>query len=101
MALHKFPKFQSLEEQCFYEETPKHVLFELLRDLYELQTNTSDIQDGEWLVEIKKLVEKDDIRLVADGDKYLQKAFVTAEKVRQFRESEKVRKAKLEALLAE
>ncbi len=95
MALHKSPKFCSLEEQCFYENTPKHVLFELLRDLYELQTNTSDIMQGEWIVELKKLVEKEDIVLVADGDKYLQKAFSTAEKVRQFREKEKVRKAKL------
>ena len=98
MALHKSPKFQSLEEQCFYEDTPKHILFELLRDLYELQTNTSDMQDGEWLVEVKKLVEKDDIRLVSDGEMYLQKAFKSAEKLRQFRASEKIRKAKLEAL---
>ena len=95
MSLHKSPKFSSLEEQCFYEDTPKRVLFELLRDLYELQTNTSDMQDGEWLIEVKKLVEKDDIRLVSDGDKYLQNAFVTAEKLRKFRASEKIRKAKL------
>jgi hypothetical protein len=99
MPTHKTPIYCSLEEQCFYEDTPKHVLFDLLRDVYEMQTNTSDDSQGAWLVELKKLVEKEDIRLVSDGDVYLQKAFTTAEKVRQFREKEKVRKARLQEKL--
>lgn len=97
MALHKSPKFESTEEECFYTETPKHVLFELLRDVYSLQTNTIDVMQGEWLVELKKLVEKEDICLVANGDVYLQNAFKSAQKLRIFRESEKERKAKMQA----